>query len=504
MNLEPELKFRVAKRLLKTLANARLPGAKRGPPSRRKLVSTYFDTPKHKLQRHGMTLRVRCAEDGIVQTVKNAMTRSFARGEWETDLDRPTPDVSKAKDSPLAEIASKKASHHLKPVFETSVNRTTRAIEIGSSSIELAVDRGRLSAGRRSEPIAEFELELKKGRTIDLFGLARSFERKTAAELDLRSKAERGYSLASGQSQKALHAERVELESSLTANKAFNIIALSALRQFAGNADGVREGDAEAIHQMRVGLRRLRADSLFSDILPRSHTEKVKKELKWLTSELALARELDVFVKEKVEPLRSGPAPKRGAQAVNNEFAARRNRAFRDARKALELRRYRLLLLDVLEWLETRSTSRMAEAGAGIDAFAQNLLERRVRKARKQGGGLNELGPRERHKLRIKIKKIRYGVDFFRSLYSKNAQDELDVLSARLKKIQDALGVLNDFVAHQKIATQAALEAPPENRRARAFTSGLLIGQEREASRALIKAAEKEFRHLRPLKAKPS
>jgi triphosphatase len=94
------------------------------------LVSTYFDTPKHKLQRHGMTLRVRCAEDGIVQTVKSAMTRSFARGEWETDLDRPTPDVSKAKDSPLAEIASKKASHHLKPVFETSVNRTTRAIEI--------------------------------------------------------------------------------------------------------------------------------------------------------------------------------------------------------------------------------------------------------------------------------------------------------------------------------------------------------------------------------------
>ena len=64
--------------------------------------------------------------------------------------------------------------------------------------------------------------------------------------------------------------------------------------------------------------------------------------------------------------------------------------------------------------------------------------------------------------------------------------------------------MLNDFVAHQKIATQAALEAPPENRRARAFTSGLLIGQEREASRALIKAAEKEFRHLRPLKAKPS
>jgi CHAD domain-containing protein len=174
------------------------------------------------------------------------------------------------------------------------------------------------------------------------------------------------------------------------------------------------------------------------------------------------------------------------------------------ARKALELPRYRVLLLDVLEWLETRNKSRKPEAGAPIGAFAYDLPDRRVRKVGKQGKDLTELSPPDRHKLRIKIKKIRYAVDFFRGLYPKNAQDELDALSARLKKIQDALGALNDFVAHQKIATEAALEAPPEHRRARAFASGLLVGQEREAARTLFKSAETELRHLRPLKAKPS
>ena len=77
-------------------------------------------------------------------------------------------------------------------------------------------------------------------------------------------------------------------------------------------------------------------------------------------------------------------------------------------------------------------------------------------------------------------------------------------LSKRLKKIQDALGALNDFVAHRELATEAALHAPQEHRRARAFASGLLVGQEREAARTLMKAASKEFHHLRALSVEPA
>ena len=114
-----------------------------------------------------------------------------------------------------------------------------------------------------------------------------------------------------------------------------------------------------------------------------------------------------------------------------------------------------------------------------------------------------KLSPRQRHKLRIKIKKIRYALDFFERLYADSDRKEIAQLSRRLKKIQSALGALNDFMAHRKIATKAALAAPQANRRAQAFASGFLVGQEHEAASGLLKAARNELQRLHPLPAKP-
>jgi hypothetical protein len=48
------------------------------------------------------------------------------------------------------------------------------------------------------------------------------------------------------------------------------------------------------------------------------------------------------------------------------------------------------------------------------------------------------------------------------------------------RRIQDALGALNDFIAHRKLAADAALKAPAQHRRARAFFSGVVLGREEE------------------------
>jgi CHAD domain-containing protein len=111
---------------------------------------------------------------------------------------------------------------------------------------------------------------------------------------------------------------------------------------------------------------------------------------------------------------------------------------------------------------------------------------------------LADLSAPQRHKLRIKIKKIRYAFDFFRSLYAADMQDDFKRLSKQSKKSQDALGALNDFIAHREMAADAALHAPRRDRRARAFASGLLVGEEREASRTLLKVASKAIRKLKP------
>jgi triphosphatase len=172
--------------------------------------------------------------------------------------------------------------------------------------VELAVDRGDLFAGRRNSPIAEFELELKRDRTADLFRLARECQRRTGGELDLRSKSQRGYRLADGDDQAAAHAEPIQLHSKMTAREAFDVVAYSTLRHFSANADGVRSFDSQSVHQMRVGLRPLRAAiSLFKSVLHGPSTSKIKTELKWLTNELAPAREIDVMIEEGVRPLRN-------------------------------------------------------------------------------------------------------------------------------------------------------------------------------------------------------
>jgi triphosphatase len=43
--------------------------------------------------------------------------------------------------------------------------------------------------------------------------------------------------------------------------------------------------------------------------------------------------------------------------------------------------------------------------------------ERRTRKIRKQGKHLADLDPRRRHKLRVKAKKLRYGCEFFATIF---------------------------------------------------------------------------------------
>lgn len=91
----------------------------------------------------------------------------------------------------------------------------------------------------------------------------------------------------------------------MAVREAFDVIAYSTLRHFSLNADGVRSLDSEAVHQMRVGLRRLRAAiSRFKSVLPGNSTAKIKTDLKWLTNELAPAREIDVLVRERIRPLR--------------------------------------------------------------------------------------------------------------------------------------------------------------------------------------------------------
>src|SRR3974377_2183380 len=303
MGTETELKFDVAPQDLRKLKAA--PALHRKPAKEENLISVYFDTPKHKLARNGVSLRVRRNGDKRLQTVKFEGTNgSFRRGEWECEIKGNVPCLGKAAGTALAPLLINKLKRRLKPIFATNVHRTRIPVFKNGSRIEVALDEGQVRAGRRSASISELELELKRGKAGDVFKLARELAKLVPAKLALKSKAERGYDLIEHKPAQAVRAEKTKLRRGTSTADAFRIIARLTLRHITANEPAVQRSDSEGVHQMRVGLRRLRAAiSLFSELFGDKQTERIKSELNWLeTGELSPPRDPHVSEQGTVDP----------------------------------------------------------------------------------------------------------------------------------------------------------------------------------------------------------
>jgi CHAD domain/AAA domain len=109
---------------------------------------------------------------------------------------------------------------------------------------------------------------------------------------------------------------------------AFKTIGLGCLKQVINNEPALIKGDAEGVHQMRVGLRRMGAGmSLFAVLLGDRQTAAIKAELKWLAGELGPARELEVLVNRVVAPMKRQRRRWGGMPSLSREIAERRDAA---------------------------------------------------------------------------------------------------------------------------------------------------------------------------------
>jgi triphosphatase len=355
MGQEIEVKLEVPRKAIRK--SAELPWLLRlacGPAKHKKLTSVYFDTPKRKLRDHGVALRVRHVGKMRLQTIKviaKGGRGPLARDEWEEEIAGTDPDLRLAKDTALDALKLKKLRRKLRPVFETVVERVTLPVRIGRSEIEVAVDRGSIKAGRHHEAINELELELKRGDPVDLAQLAERFARSLPVAYGARPKQDRGYALVAGKPTGPVGASSIALDPHSSTAEAFRVIALACLDHALANERAVRAGDRESIHQMRVGLRRLRAAlSLFRPLVDGAQTDGVKGELKWLTEQLAPARDLDVLIAEGVRPLQ-GDAPKAEFRTLVDDLENRRHKGFDRARVAVDSDRHRSLGLKTALWV---------------------------------------------------------------------------------------------------------------------------------------------------------
>ncbi len=286
---------------------------------------------------------------------------------------------------------------------------------------------------------------------------------------------------------------RTAPEGESTARQALQRIAHACAQEIQAHEPRLRRSRSpEALHQIRVALRRWRTALMVFGPASGASLDRTKASLRWLARELNDARDLDVFA-EALEPHRTGE----GAAALWARLEAARTEAYAKADEALQSDRLRRLL-----W-RTAQAGRAAEDRSGsARAVAAEALQRRWRKLRKRGRRLAHLGAEARHKLRIDAKKIRYAVELCGELYGHPRRQAR--MGRALKRMQDALGVLNDLAVGEAIALKLARESgKPEA----AFAAGRLAAiracREEVSVLKAARAAYGDFRAVEPFWAGP-
>ena len=244
--------------------------------------------------------------------------------------------------------------------------------------------------------------------------------------------------------------------------------------------------DDTAVHQMRVGCRRLRSDlRTFGVLLDRPRLAELREELSWLADLLGAARDAEVLrarlrATAALDPL--APLDSASVARVDAELAARHEDALVALDKGLASDRY-LSLVDLLV-----ATAAAPPLTALARAPAVEVLPRLVGKPWRRFAygdgtdGADDLSPTDPdaawHGVRIRGKRVRYAVDAVAPVLGR----PFPALAAALATVQDILGEHQDAAVAAGTWLGIAQSDPDDH--LLAVTAGRLCERERAAVRA--------------------
>lgn len=261
----------------------------------------------------------------------------------------------------------------------------------------------------------------------------------------------------------------------------------------------VRADEYDAVHQMRVTTRRLRATlRSFGRVIPREETAHLAGELKWLGQLLGAARDDEVLPAHLRDALRPVPAEDVIGPVharVQGHFAPRRAAGHAEVTEALDSPRYAELMTE----LDLLTTGPLAGRQLGSKAGdpARDVLPKAVRKAYRQAdrrmrsARRTPSGPARDvalHQARKSARRARYAAEAAALTSGKPARR----FAKQMKKVQSVLGEHQDAVLARKSARDLGIGAhlAGEN----AFTYGLLHERERHQAARLQAAARKTWK----------
>jgi len=509
---EIELKFLVPRPARKALATEMARAS--ASVERRTLAAMYLDTPDRRLAREGIAWRLRREGRRWVQTLKAGGAHALERFEHECLRPDASVDSSLHAGTPVGDrlikiLRKAEAAGQLAGVrYRTEVRRILRRVRTRGAVVEVAFDEGRILVGDAAVPagpagspggpageaaglapqrslerspnavplrICEIEFELVSGSPLAMLALAERWRKRFGLILDPRTKAERGDLLAEGSPFPPLRKGRAPAyPRAASAREAYGAVLDECLDQIGRNAIGLVDGDpvlrVEHVHQMRVGIRRLRSGlRSFRGWVPEPAPDLVDG-LRALFATLGLSRDADVLDTGVAASLASAGAPPLATQAAVPGP---------DPRETVCATEVQQLLLAWLGWrvglaevtLPAIEAATPAEGAAapgetGAEApvpvarfprLAERRLSRWHRAIADAAKAFDSLDDTALHALRKRIKRQRYAAEFFAPVLREGA---LARYLKRLAAVQDRMGELNDMIVARD-RYQAMVAADP-------------------------------------------
>ncbi|MCK5777306.1 MAG: CYTH and CHAD domain-containing protein [Rhodospirillales bacterium] len=511
---EFELKFSAEPKDLQRFKKAvNAAGKNRRQWPKKTLVSRYFDTEDLRLRALGVSMRLRSNGGKVVQTIKARAGNSggglMDRHEWERDV---AGDELVLSDLPIGARRAIGAirDDELGVVMEVHIERQSmiirRANPLGPDAvIEAVLDEGRIVAGDNQDTFAECELELIEGDPNAFFTVASEIHNACPLPMSALTKAGRGYRLLTGEGPKTYRVPKFQLSGEQTIHTALAEIYPVCIANIVENEEACLDGtDPEGVHQMRVSVRRLRTSlKVFGDYLDPARTAWMEDDLKWLGNALGPARDWDVYIAEMLGNVSGYGIDEDALAILRNAAEKRRAEAYEHVRKTLTSRRYAKMMFHLTAFVAVEGWLSMPINPADpllqpLDRCAAEILSKPHRKLLKQAKNLEDQDMEARHEVRIRLKKLRYAVDFLRGVYAGKATT---AYVKSLQSLQDQFGHLNDVAQAMRMTGELTDNGNEANTRDLALAGGLVQGW---YARALKQTAPellkdwKKFKKLQP------
>jgi len=175
--------------------------------------------------------------------------------------------------------------------------------------------------------------------------------------------------------------------------------------------------------------------------------EQIEDELSWFMAELGDGRNLDVYLERNLT---------RDQRLFLEE---QREKAYDLAIAAMESARFRRLMLDLVGWAAAGQWRGKSCATQALAPFMNRRIDRLWSKI-SDSDDVAELDDDQRHHLRIRMKKLRYALEFAQALHKRKPRRRKKFIKT-VKDLQESLGDLHDIVIARSLVTLNSWLAAP-------------------------------------------